>query len=78
MWASPIFKHRQHNIIKLDLNNLPKKGERIFQSAGRTLEANFYLQRKKIAKKLNNPRMLKISLHTLKTPYSRTATMNFM
>ncbi|MEM2911594.1 MAG: tyrosine-type recombinase/integrase [Candidatus Bathyarchaeia archaeon] len=48
------------------LNNLPKKGEKIFQTSARTLESNFYLQRKKIARKLNNPRMLKISLHTFR------------
>ena len=48
------------------LKNLQKKGEKVFEASGRTLESNFYLQRKRIAKKLNNPRILKIGLHTLR------------
>lgn len=41
------------------------------------MSANFYIQRKKIARKLNNPRILKIHLHTFRhwkgtTEYHKT------
>ena len=49
------------------LNNLPKKSEKIFTcSSKRIMNTNFYMQRKRIAKKLSNPRLLKITFHTLR------------
>ena len=48
------------------LNNLPRKSERVFPATLSAIKANFYLQRKTIARKLGNPRLLKISLHTLR------------
>jgi integrase len=49
------------------LNRLPKKNERVFGDA--TLQGfrrNFMQQRKRIAYKLQNPRILKITFHTLR------------
>jgi len=49
------------------LNNLPKKSEKIFIcSSKKIMNTNFYMQRKRIAKKLSNPRFLKITFHTLR------------
>jgi integrase len=47
------------------LNNLTKNGERIFTSAEH-MRANFFVQRRRIAKKLGNPRLLEIHFHTLR------------
>jgi integrase len=44
---------------------LPKKGNRIFSSSS-SIRSNFYKQRKKLAYKLDNPRLLKITLHTFR------------
>ena len=47
------------------LNSLPKKGENIFSNYG-SLSCTFERNRKKTAYKLGNPRLLKISFHTLR------------
>ena len=47
------------------LNNLPKNKERIFADAGH-MRANFFVQRRRIAKKLGAPRLLEIHFHTLR------------
>ena len=47
------------------LNNLPKNDERIFANAG-DMRSNFFMQRRRIAKKLGNPRLLEIHFHTLR------------
>jgi integrase/recombinase XerD len=47
------------------LNRLPRKSEKIFPSKT-SLDSRFYVQRKRIAHKLCNPRLLKISFHTLR------------
>ena len=47
------------------LNNLPKNKERIFANAEH-MRSNFYVQRKRNAKKLGNPRLLQIHFHTLR------------
>lgn len=47
------------------LNRLPKKTERIFPTKY-SLDSLFYTQRKRIAHKLCNPRLLKIGFHTLR------------
>jgi integrase len=47
------------------LNNLPQNREKIFVNAEH-MRSNFYVQRKRIAKKLGNPRLLQIHFHTLR------------
>jgi len=48
------------------LNTLPRSGEKIFQMSGRSLQGNFSQQRRRIAQKIQNPRLLQITLHTLR------------
>jgi integrase len=49
------------------INRLPRNhGENIFQPKKRMLREYFCTQRKAIAEKMNNPRLLKISFHTLR------------
>jgi len=47
------------------LKNLPKNKERIFADAEH-MRANFFLQRRRTAKKLGDPRLLEIHFHTLR------------
>ena len=59
------------------LLTLPKTSERVFAATLSSVASNFYLQRKTLARKLSNPRILKISLHTLRhwkatTEYHKT------
>jgi len=46
------------------LSMLPKNRDRVFSI--NSVDRQFYRQRKRIAKKLNNPRILRISFHTLR------------
>jgi len=46
------------------LKRLPKRNKRIFKYS--TIQKEFYYQRKRIAHKLGNPRILSISFHTLR------------
>jgi len=48
------------------LNNLPRKSARIFPVTLTSLKTNFFITRKHIVSKLNNPRLMKISFHTLR------------
>jgi integrase len=48
------------------LNNLPRKNARIFPVTLTSLKTNFFITRKHIVSKLNNPRLMKISFHTLR------------
>ena len=48
------------------LNALPKRSEKVFATGLKTHRASFNLQRKRLAQKLHNPRLLKISFHTLR------------
>ena len=49
------------------LNALPKNSEKIFGDGLLRVHRNsFMVQRKRLAKKLNNPRLLKITFHTLR------------
>jgi len=48
------------------LNALPKKSEKVFDTSLKTHRASFNIQRKRLAQKLHNPRLLKISFHTLR------------
>ena len=47
------------------LNNLQRKGERIFTTA-ENMRSSFFHQRKRLAGKLVNPRLLEIHFHTLR------------
>ena len=48
------------------LNRLPHDNNRVFPSTSKQLRKNFNRQRKDIAKKLSNPRLLQIHFHTLR------------
>jgi integrase len=66
------------NTLATMLDKLPKKSERIFDYRSKTsLRRTFEKQRKRIAHKLGNPRLLRIHFHTLRhwkatTEYRRT------
>jgi integrase len=56
-------------------DRLPRKSKRVFSIY--SMDKQFYRQRKRIANKLNNPRLLSISFHTLRhfkgtTEYHKT------
>ena len=48
------------------LNELPKDGARVFQVEIEDMRRNFNKQRRRIAAKLKNPRILQITFHTLR------------
>lgn len=49
------------------LNTLPKNSEKVFGATSlKTHRANFTNQRKRLAQKLQNPKLLQISFHTLR------------
>ena len=48
------------------LNALPRKHERIFPGSYHSMKRNFMLTRKRLAKNLQNPRLLRISFHTFR------------
>jgi integrase len=49
------------------LKGLPKKSERVFgESSLRSLQGTYLKSRKRIAKKLNNPRLARITFRTLR------------
>lgn len=53
------------------LNRLPRRGELVFQTSKNripygSIKAGFEAQRRRLAEKLNNPRLLKISFHTFR------------
>lgn len=48
------------------LNMLPKANERVFPMTYNSIKHSFLLSRTKLAKKLNNPRLLNITLHTFR------------
>jgi len=47
------------------LKNLPKNREQIFANAN-AMRTCFYIQRKKVARKLGNPRLMQITFHTFR------------
>ncbi len=55
------------------LQRIPRSSERIF-STPNSVASNYYIQRKKLALKFNNPRILKVGLHTFR---HWKATMEF-
>ena len=48
------------------VGKLPEKSERIFNSSKQSIYTCFQRQRKRLAFKLNNPRLLRISFHTFR------------
>ncbi|MEM1569457.1 MAG: site-specific integrase, partial [Candidatus Bathyarchaeia archaeon] len=59
------------------LKSIPKKGEKVFPIKLNSALSNFCRQRKRLARKLGNPRLLKITFHTLRhwkatTEYHKT------
>ncbi|MEM3465031.1 MAG: tyrosine-type recombinase/integrase [Candidatus Jordarchaeales archaeon] len=48
------------------LNMLPKKNERVFPTCYNSIEHTFKKSREKLAKKLNNPRLLNITFHSFR------------
>jgi len=48
------------------IRRLPRKGERVFMANVKTLRSNFAQQRKRMSRKLNNPRLEQIHFHTLR------------
>jgi integrase len=48
------------------LKNLPKKSEKVFPNRQDSMRSNFCHQRKIMARKLGNPRLVKIHFHTLR------------
>jgi integrase len=48
------------------LNNLPKKGDKVFQTTKHGLRTTFETLKDRTATKLNNPRLNKIHLHTFR------------
>ena len=48
------------------LNRLPKKSDRVFLASYETIRNNFRYSRRRLAEKLNNPRLLRITFHTLR------------
>jgi len=54
-----------NNLISM-LNSLPKNSERIFPTSYINMARSYRTMRKQIARKLNNPRILKISLVTFR------------
>jgi integrase len=71
-----VLKVPEHLIARL--NKLPKKNAKVFGGVPvSSFETNFYGQRKTIARKLENPRLLGIHFHTLRhwkgsTEYAKT------
>jgi len=48
------------------INNMPRTGELIFNSNTHTIEGSFWKQRRKVARNIQNPRLLQIHLHTFR------------
>jgi integrase len=48
------------------LKNLPKTSNKVFPATLGSIKVNLFLTRRRIARKLDNPRLLKISFHTLR------------
>lgn len=58
------------------INRLPRKGLRLFRSWN-ALKSSFTTQRKRIAYKLTNPRLLRIHFHTFRHWYATIEQANF-
>jgi integrase len=48
------------------LNRLPRDSDKVFGSSWRSIFNNFNVQRKRSAKKLGNPKLLRIHFHTFR------------
>jgi len=63
--SKPRIFHISDKLIAM-LNMLPKKSERIFPNNPQSLQNQFRNVRKRIAIKLNNPRLIEIHFHTIR------------
>jgi len=52
------------------LNTLPRENDFVFSSSKSTMESNFRMQRQRLARKLGNPRLKQIHLHTFRHFYA--------
>jgi integrase len=65
-------KHGNTSILKISdqliamLKVLPHKSDNIFAGSVHSMRSNFGIQRKRIAEKTKNPRLLRISFHTFR------------
>jgi integrase len=65
-------KHGNPRIFRISdklmgmLNSLPRDGEKLFSSSPDSLKHTFLMSRRRLAAKLNNPRLLKIKFHMLR------------
>jgi integrase len=65
-------KHGNSRIIKIStklivvLRALPRKSDRVFEGLVHSMRSNFGIQRRRVAEKLKNPRLLRISFHTFR------------
>ena len=65
------------------LNNLPKTSDFVFNPSAHTTRQNFWKQRRRIARTLQNPRLKQISLHTFRhwkatMEYHRTKDIKYV
>jgi len=67
--SNPIITHLSHKLLEM-LSNLPKiYGDRVFSTPEMDIEyfsINLQRQRRKLANKIENPRLLKIHFHTFR------------
>ena len=63
--SNPRIFHISDKLVKM-LNRIPKKRETIFNPNPRIYENSLARQRKKLAQRLNNPRLEEIHFHTLR------------
>jgi integrase len=65
-------KHGNPRIFKISdgligrLNSLPRRGVCVFDTNRDSIISSFYISRKRLARNLNNPRLLRITFHTLR------------
>jgi integrase len=65
-------KHGNPRMFKISeklvmmLNRIPRDSNKVFGSSWQTMRSNFNAQRKRSAKKLGNPKLLRIHFHTLR------------
>ena len=65
-------KHGNSRIIKISnkliamLKALPHKSDKVYEGTVNSMRSNFGIQRKRVAEKLKNPRLLRISFHTFR------------
>ena len=58
--------------LRAMLNALPRKSSRVFKASMNTVQSNFRGQRNRLAIKLKNPRLKRITFHTFRHFYATT------